>query len=177
MLRIRRSRGAAGGVLVALLGVWGGLVPFIGPYFHYAYTPDKAWTYSTGRLWLEILPGGAALLGGLVMILARGRHIALGGAVLGMIAGAWFALGDVLAPLWTTPDPAGVPAGATTTLRVAEQIGLFTGLGIALVLVAASVAGRLTAVPGAHVRTERAAPPAAVEAAPPTVPVSAGAGE
>ena len=52
MLQMRRSRGAFSGFLLILLGLWGALIPFVGPYFHYAYTPDKAWTYNTGRLWL-----------------------------------------------------------------------------------------------------------------------------
>jgi len=61
-MRIRRTHGIFGGLLVALLGIWGGIIPFVGPYFNYAYTPDKAWTYTSGRLWLEILPGAGALL-------------------------------------------------------------------------------------------------------------------
>ena len=60
MLQMRRSRGALSGVLLMLLGLWGALIPFVGPYFRYAYTPDTAWTYNTGRLWLEVLPGAAA---------------------------------------------------------------------------------------------------------------------
>ncbi len=151
ILRIRRSHGILGGLLIALLGIWGALIPFIGPYFHYAYTPDTAWTYTTGRLWLEILPGVAALLGGFLLVVSRGRHVALFGAFLGIVSGAWFALGNVVAPLWTTAAPAGVPASATTLTRVAEQIGFFAGLGVVMVLVAAAVAGRLTAVPGVTV--------------------------
>jgi hypothetical protein len=42
MLRVPRSRGALNGALLVLLGIWGGLIAFVGPYFHYAYTPDKA---------------------------------------------------------------------------------------------------------------------------------------
>jgi len=57
---MRRSRGAASGLLLVLLGLWGALIFFVGPYFHFAYTPDTAWTYSTGRLWLEILPGASS---------------------------------------------------------------------------------------------------------------------
>jgi len=148
MLQVRRSRGALGGVLLILLGAWGALIPFIGPYFHYAYTPDKSWTYNTGRLWLEILPGAAAVLGGLLMLATAGRHTKLFGAMLGLVAGAWFAVGNVLAPLWTNPNPAGVPASTTTLMRAMEEIGFFTGLGVAIVLVAAAAAGRLTAVPG-----------------------------
>lgn len=148
MLQVRRSRGALGGVLLALLGIWGALIPFIGPYFHYAYTPDKAWTYNTGRLWLEILPGAAALLGGLLLMGSSGRHVKLFGAMLGIAAGAWFVVGNILAPLWTTVAPAGIPASATTLMRAMEQIGFFGGLGVAMVLVAGLAAGRLTAVPG-----------------------------
>jgi hypothetical protein len=159
IFQIRRSHGILSGVVVALLGIWGGLIPFVGPYFHYAYTPDTAWTYNTGRLWLEILPGAAALLGGLLLIIAGGRHTALFGALLGIAGGAWFALGNVLAPLWTTTNPAGVPASTTTVMRVAEQIGFFTGLGVALVLVAAFAAGRVSAVPGVRaVAAEPVAP-------------------
>ena len=98
-MRIRRTHGIFGGLLVALLGIWGGIIPFVGPYFHYAYTPDKAWTYTTGRLELEILPAAGALLGGLLMMAARSRHVALFGAFLAIASGAWFALGNVLAPL------------------------------------------------------------------------------
>lgn len=146
--QIRRSHGILSGVLLALLGIWGGLIPFVGPYFNYAYTPDKAWTYNTGRLWLEILPGAAALLGGIVLVIARNRHIALFGAFLGIISGAWLAIGNVVAPLWTTAAPAGVPASTTTLMRAMEQIGFFTGLGVVMVLVAAVAAGRVAAVPG-----------------------------
>jgi hypothetical protein len=148
MLQVRRSHGVFAGFLLALLGIWGALIPFIGPYFHYAYTPDKAWTYSTGRLWLQILPGGAALLGGLLLMASSGRHVKLTGAALGVIAGAWFVVGNILAPLWTTANPAGVPASTTSLMRAMEQIGFFGGLGVVMVLVAALAAGRLTAVPG-----------------------------
>jgi hypothetical protein len=147
-MRIRRTHGIFGGLLVALLGIWGGIIPFVGPYFNYAFTPDKAWTYTTGRLDLEILPGAGALLGGLLMMAARSRHVALFGSLLAIASGAWFALGNVFAPLWTVANPAGGPASTGTLMRVMEQVGFFTGLGIVIVLFAAVVAGRVTAVPG-----------------------------
>ena len=40
-------------------------------------------------------------------------------------------------------------------MRVVEQVGFFTGLGVVIVLIAAAVAGRITAVPGVSVVTER----------------------
>lgn len=147
-MRVRRSHGVLAGLLVALLGIWGGIIAFVGPYFSYAYTPDTAWTYNTGRLWLEILPGAGALLGGLLIMAARSRHVGLFGATLAIASGAWFAVGNILAPLWTTANPAGVPASTGTLMRALEQIGFFTGLGVVIVLLAAWAAGRFTAVPG-----------------------------
>ena len=105
MLQMRRSRGAFSGFLLVLLGLWGALIPFVGPYFHFAYTPDKAWTYNTARLWLEILPGAAVFLGGFLLMIATGRHVALFGALLAAVAGAWFALGQCSARCGTTTSP------------------------------------------------------------------------
>ncbi len=146
MLRVRRSRGVLSGLLLVLLGIWGALIPFIGPYFHYAYTPDKAWTYTTGRLWLEILPGAAVFLGGLIVLTSSYRPTAHFGAWLAALSGAWFALGSLIGPAWIgmhmTP---GTPVGDATT-RTLEQIGFFTGLGVAIVLLAAMAIGRFSVI-------------------------------
>jgi hypothetical protein len=147
MLQMRRSRGAASGFLLVLLGIWGALIPFIGPYFHYAYTPDTTWTYTTARLWLEILPGAAVFLGGILLMIATGRHIAMFGAILAAAAGAWFTLGTLLSPLWNNNVPmGGSPVGSTVFIRIMEQIGFFSALGVVIVLIAAAAAGRITAV-------------------------------
>ena len=147
MLQMRRSRGAFSGFLLMLLGLWGALIPFVGPYFHYAYTPDKAWTYNTGRLWLELLPGAAEFVGGFLLMIARGRHIALFGALLAAAAGAWFTLGTVLSPLWNHHVPmGGSPASASVYMRIMEQLGFFTALGVVIVFVAAAALGRISAV-------------------------------
>ena len=92
MLQMRRRRVALSGFLLMLLGLWGALIPFVGPYFDFAYTPDKAWTYNTGRLWLELLPGAAVFVGGVLLLIAKGRHTAMFGALLAAAAGAWFTL-------------------------------------------------------------------------------------
>ena len=148
MLQMRRSRGAFSGFLLMLLGLWGALIPFVGPYFHYAYTPDKAWTYNTGRLWLELLPGAAVFLGGFLLMIARGRHVALFGALLAAAAGAWFTLGPVLSPLWNNQVPmGGSPAAGTVYMRIMEQLGFFTALGVVIVFVAGAALGRIASVP------------------------------
>jgi hypothetical protein len=148
MLQMRRSRGAFSGFLLMLLGLWGALIPFVGPYFDYAYTPDKAWTYNTGRLWLELLPGAAVFLGGFLLMVARSRHTALFGALLAAVAGAWFTLGPVLSPLWNHHVPmGGSPASNTVYMRIMEQLGFFTALGVVIVFVAAVALGRIASVP------------------------------
>ncbi len=147
MLQMRRSRGAFSGFLLILLGLWGALIPFVGPYFHYAYTPDTAWTYSTARLWLEILPGAAVVLGGFLLMIATGRHIALFGALLAAAAGGWFALGPVLSPLWNNHvTMGGSPASSTQYMRIMEQLGFFTALGLVIVFIAAAALGRIASV-------------------------------
>ena len=147
MLQMRRSRGAFSGVLLMLLGLWGALIPFIGPYFHFAYTPDTAWTYNTARLWLEILPGAAVFLGGFLLLIATGRHVALFGAMLAAAAGAWFTLGPVLSPLWNNHvTMGGSPASASVYMRIMEQLGFFTALGVVIVFVAGAALGRVASV-------------------------------
>jgi hypothetical protein len=146
MLRIPRSRGALSGVLLILLGAWGGLIPFIGPYFHYAYTPSSAWSYTSGRLWLEILPAAGAVAGGLILIASSSRPAALFGAWLAAISGAWSATGGLIGPIWRGHElSAGTPVGGAIA-RSLEQIGFFTGLGLAVAFVAAVALGRLTVI-------------------------------
>ena len=159
ILRVSRTRGVLSGVLLVLLGAWGALVPFIGPSCHYAYTPDKAWAYTSGRLWLEILPGAATLLGGLVVLTSAYRPAAHFGAWLAALSGAWFALGGILGPTWSGIDMnPGTPVGGTT-MRAFEQIGFFTGLGVVIVAVAAMAVGRFSVISVRDARrAERAAP-------------------
>ena len=148
MLQVPRSRGAVSGTLLVLLGVWGALIPLVGPYFHYAYTPDAAWTFTAGRIWLEIVPGAATFLGGIILLSSATRPMAMVGAELAAVAGAWFALGTVLSPLWpaaSTLNP-GSPAGNTVLMRQVEHLGFFTGLGVVSVFIAALALGRLTVV-------------------------------
>ena len=57
--RIVRSKGALAGLLLVALGIWGAIVPFVGPYFSYGLGTSGPWQYTTGRLWLHILPGVA----------------------------------------------------------------------------------------------------------------------
>jgi hypothetical protein len=174
MLQMRRSRGAASGFLLVLLGLWGALIPFIGPYFHYAYTPDTAWTYSTARLWLEILPGAAVFLGGILLMIATGRHVALFGAILAAAAGAWFTLGTILSPLWNNHVTlGGSPASSTQFMRIMEQLGFFSALGLVIMFVAAAAFGRIMSV-ASGIRVVETAPAAETIPAEERVPARTG---
>jgi len=144
-LRVRRSRGALSGLLLVLLGIWGALIPFVGPYFHYAYSPDQTWDATAGRLWLEVVPGVVTLVGGLVVLISRFRLLALLGAELAALGGAWFAVGGLVAHRWPSLGAAGGPVGGSTRMLL-EQIGFFTGLGVVIVFLAALALGRFTVV-------------------------------
>jgi hypothetical protein len=172
MLQVPRSRGAVSGLLLVLLGLWGALIPLVGPYFHYAYTPDSAWTLTAGRVWLEIVPGAATFLGGMILLVSASRPLAMFGAELAAAGGAWFALGMVIIPLWPAASTLypGSPAGATTVLRQLEHLGFYTGLGVVIVFVAALALGRLTVV---GVRDARLAERGAVVAEPEPVAADA----
>src|ERR1700743_1869265 len=146
--RVPRTRGVASGFLVLLLGAWGALVPFIGPHFNYAYTPDSTWTMTMGRLWLEVVPGAVAVLGGLILMGSASRAIGLWAGWLTALAGGWFAVGPIVSRLWTVDGrpQTGAPVGTGTVQTVVEQIGFFTGLGVVIVFLAATAIGRFSVV-------------------------------
>jgi hypothetical protein len=167
LMRVTRSRGVLSGLLLMLLGLWGALIPFIGPYFHFAYTPDSAWTWTSGRGWLEVLPGAAAFVAGLLLTTTAHRAVGVFAGWLGSAAGAWFVLGPVFGRLWDgAVGAAGHPVGGTTR-QVWEQVAFFSGLGVVIVFLSAQALGRFTVrsvrdVRAAEVYAARAAEPAAV---------------
>jgi hypothetical protein len=136
-------RGRIIGFLLMLLGAWGAVVPFVGPHFGYAYTPDKMWAYTSGRLWLSVAPGAAAFLGGL-LVLASDKAAAWG-AFLAVLGGVWFVIGQpvtafALAGRGISPGAPVASHGAIfapATMRFLEQLGFFYGLGVVIVFFAA----------------------------------------
>ncbi|MBO2449668.1 hypothetical protein J4573_21380 [Actinomadura barringtoniae] len=155
-MRIPRSRGALSGVLLLLLGLWGGLLPFVGPYFDFGFSPDDTWVYDTARLELVIAPAIAVGLGGLIVLSASNRAFAIFGAWLAVLGGAWFAVGPIVAVLWD-PGTVGTPLGDNENRQVAEQLAGFTGLGVVAVFFAALALGRfaVVGVKEAHLAEER----------------------
>ncbi|MDY6869540.1 MAG: hypothetical protein SV966_02915 [Actinomycetota bacterium] len=142
-MRISRSRGAASGFLLILLGLWGALIPFLGPYFDFAFTPDQPWTWTNARGWLEVLPGAVTMVGGLLMLMSRNRATASLGAWLTVAAGAWFVIGRALAGPLGLGD-AGTPVAGSDTKRVWLELTYFYGLGALIVFLGALALGRLS---------------------------------
>jgi len=144
-MRVPRSRGAVSGLLLILLGAWGALIPFIGPYLDYSYGTDQTWHWTTARLWLEVLPGIATALGGLLLLVSANRIRGSFGGWLAALAGAWFVVGTTLAPLLHLGS-IGQPLSQSDRGRAAAQIGYFNGLGAVILFLAAFALGRLAVV-------------------------------
>lgn len=142
--RIANSTGLLVGVLLVLLGIWGAIVPFVGPYFGYGLGYAGPWYFSLGRLWLDVLPGIAVLLGGMVLAASRNRALAWPAACLALAGGIWFVVGSQISRLWTAGG--GTAVGTVTGAvghQVAQYMGYFFGLGAVISVLAALAAGRL----------------------------------
>ena len=142
-LRTAGTRGVVTGVALGALGLWSVLVPLVGPYFGYALSPSGPWTTPWAALWLQIVPGVVLLLCGLVLTLTHRRVAGLLSGVLAAAAGLWLAVGFAV---WSSaPNGARVDgvAGADGT-SAAEQIGMASGLGAVVTLLAGLAVGRFS---------------------------------
>jgi hypothetical protein len=143
--RVPRSRGAMSGFLLMLLGAWAALVPFFGPYIDLAYTPavNDAWHWTAGRGWLEVTPGCAVFLGGLLLVVSASRVVASFGGWLAAAGGAWLIVGPVLADVANislgTPDPS-----SSTNVQALESLLFFYGVGAVIVFLSGLGLGRLS---------------------------------
>ena len=146
-MRLPRTTGAASGILIVVLGLWGALIPFVGPYFHYAFGSYEAWHYTSNRLWLDIIPGVVAVVGGLMLLGAARRSAGLFAAWMAIIAGAWFAIGPAVSLLWHAAGaPIGTPMGGHVRQAV-EWLGYFYAVGVAICVLAAFAMGRFVSRP------------------------------
>jgi hypothetical protein len=146
-VQMSRSRGSWTGLALVLLGAWGGLAPFIGPYFNFGFEPDKSWFFSTGRLFASIVPGGVVLLMGLIVIATRSRWFGGLCAFIAALGGAWFVVGQaVLTVVANNPTKysVGTTIGTTLSRVVLTDLACFYGLGVLIVYFAALGSGRLS---------------------------------
>jgi hypothetical protein len=146
-MRLPRTTGALSGILIIVLGVWGALIPFVGPYFHYAFGSYSKWHFTTNRLWLDILPGVLAVIGGFMLLTSSRRSSGIIGGWLAIAAGAWFAIGPTISLWWhAAGNPIGAPVGGHVRQSL-ELLGYFYGLGVAIAVLAAFATGRFVSRP------------------------------
>jgi hypothetical protein len=144
---IKRRRGVPAGLLVTILGAWGALIPFIGPYFDYSIGFDDAWHWSANRLWLSILPGAVAVIGGLMMMFGATRRTVSTGALMALLSGMWFVVGPSVSMLWENGDLGTGAAFGDTGTRVLEWLGYHFGLGALIAALGAYELGFMAALP------------------------------
>ena len=163
--RIPRRRGALTGLVIVLLGAFGALIPFVGPYFNYQIGTTSTWDWSTDRLLLSVLPGAVAVLGGLMMLYSTRRATASFGGLLALAGGLWFIAGPSVSMLWNDGAPATGAAIGDTGTRVLEWLGFYYAVGGLITLFAAYGLGFLAALPieGEAVRDTAPATTAAAE--------------
>ena len=163
-----RSRGALSGLLLILLGAWGALIPFFGPNVNWAYMTDPAWTWTTAKGWLEVLPGVVAAVGGLILLVAGNRASAVFGGWLAVVAGAWFVVGRAFAPTLQIGD-VGQPAAASDLKRALLEVTYFTGLGALIVFLGGAALARAAVRHARDVVVTEPAPVATTPAAEPAM--------
>lgn len=136
---------AVGGT-IALIGVWVALVAYVGPTFGYPMPPGSdqpAWDWSASHTWRHLLPGIAAIVGG-VLIFTASRSRALGGSLLALLAGIWMIISPFVVRAWL--DGGGGGGGdASTVMSIITPLGYHHVPGILTLGLSAFLLGRLTA--------------------------------
>jgi hypothetical protein len=148
MRRIPRTKGALSGFLIVVLGIWAGLVPFVGPYFHYAMHSNQHWQWFADRFWLEVLPAIVAVVGGLILMGGMTRVSMMFGGLLALAAGLWFIVGPNVSMLWNHGAiTVGPPMGRHNITRTLEWIGFFYGVGGLITMFSSYALGFMAALP------------------------------
>jgi hypothetical protein len=136
----RRLRVSTAGFVAILVGAWAGIVPFVGPTFSFSADGSSAWHWSWLHAELWLIPGAAALVGGLLLFgagasrKARATATTLGG-LLTMVSGAWLVLGPISVLVMQNLNH--VFATASPMRELEYQIGYSLGPGVLLAIAGA----------------------------------------
>jgi len=163
-MRIPRTTGFVSGLAIIVLAVWAGLIPFIGPSFHYAFGSYRTWHVTSSRVWLDIVPAVAALVAGVMLLTSRHRTSGIFAGVLGIVAGAWLIVGPSVSALWGHGG-IGSPLGSHHR-QALEQLGYFYGVGTLIAAFSAFALGRFVSRPRVAAEPAVAAADAAAVARP-----------
>lgn len=137
------------GLLLVALGAWGAIVPFVGPEFGYPFPAGSgrdSWDWTASTWQLSLLPGIAAAYGGIILLGLVGtvRFAPAFGALIALVAGAWFVLGDEVSRLWTSSPSEGTGSDG---MVIATNLGYHEGLGLTISALSAFALGMLALLP------------------------------
>jgi hypothetical protein len=133
------------GLLIALTGAWGGIVPYVGPSFGYRANASGSFEWTMAHAMLYLVPGAVALGLGLIVLLTL---LAPGGgsgiraiSALGVVAcGAWFVLGPEAWLIFSHSVVFGPGTGALA--RFTNEVGYNLGPGLLLAVLGTVVLAR-----------------------------------
>lgn len=133
---MRTFTGRLLGLLLVLLGAWGGIVAYVGPRIGFRMDSAPAWHWTTSRWELHAAPGGAVVLGGLLLLAAAPRVVARFGAVLALLGGMWLVVGPLFASMWLAGG-AETQLASSTLSQAARPLGYHYGTGMLIIAIAA----------------------------------------
>lgn len=140
----RPARGA--GLALLLLGLFGALVPFVGPSFGYGMGGVAAWTWTESHATLHLAPGIAAMVGGLFVMRGRSASTQRSGAILAAVGGTWFVVAPSLHPLWAASSSSSGMGGmgGSPLSGALSALGYHYGTGVLIAVIAAYAVGSLS---------------------------------
>ena len=165
------------GPLLVLLGAWGGAVAYFGPLIGLGPAGAAPWRMTTAHTVLNLVPGAAAVAGGLAVTLgsrlARAR-LQRSGAVVALAAAAWFVIGFAAYPaLFRGGPPAYGRTGGGPVADLGSVAAYGRGVGLLLCALAAVALVRTAPAAGPILGSAgEAALDPADDADDPTVPVA-----
>ena len=133
---MRTTTGRMLGLPLVVLGAWAGIVAYVGPRIGFRMDGASAWEWTTARWELHAAPGGAVVLGGLLLLVAAPRVIARFGALLALLGGMWLVVGPLFASMWLGTS-AETQLASSTLAQAARPLGYHYGTGLLIVAIAA----------------------------------------
>jgi hypothetical protein len=119
---VRPVGAALTGLLALIVGAWGAVAGYVGPYFDFRPVALQTWVANLPNGLLHLLPGAVAAAAGLMLVAmgparrsVRGGAFALPGLLL-LAAGAWFVVGPLAWPTFEHSAPFVTGVSATRNL-------------------------------------------------------------
>lgn len=131
------------GVLILLVGIWGGTIPFVGPLFSFNMDGSRPWVWSESHATLHVAPAIVAIIGAVLLMRFRDHRSQVIGAVLATLGGAWFVLAPSLHPLWAPYTHGMMMKGGSSVMKALEAVGYHYGTGVVIVALGAYALGRI----------------------------------